>query len=530
VAEISKPSRRKLIESGTLGAGVVLAALLLGLVNYFGWKYYERFDWTKTKLYTLSEKSINVAKALDKDVDAVVFTSANAPLADEVQELLARYQALTPHVKVRIVDPVKNLAEAQTLLQQFDTRYVEGSVKVVFASGKDRRIFEEKDLADYDYSNMQFGGQPEVEAFKGEEAFTGALVELSSGKRPKVLFTTGHGERKLDGAGADGLRGAQELLGRDNVDMEPWGSLGQPAVPAGTDLVVVAGPTSPFAPPELQAFSDYLDHGGRMLWLIDPTLRQDGSLVDLGVGPWLAGYGVQLDDDIVIDPDRGVPFFGAETFFADSYGSHPAVKALSQAGLQVIFALARSVKPAADVGDHKVTELVKTTGAAWGETNLAGLPKVEKDDQDLAGPLAVAVAVEAKGAATDKGAAAEDEGTEEGEGDDPAAADAGGEGAEGAAAKPASASPGAAMRLAVVGDSDFAADRLLPSAADATLLDNVFNWLLARHTLLGIPPKKPEQVRLSLSDQQLIHLYLIIALLPLAAIVGGVVVWMRRRR
>ena len=54
MAEPSKPHRRQLVQSSTLGVGILLAALLLGLVNYFGWKYYKRFDWTETNLYSLT--------------------------------------------------------------------------------------------------------------------------------------------------------------------------------------------------------------------------------------------------------------------------------------------------------------------------------------------------------------------------------------------------------------------------------------------------------------------------------------------
>lgn len=524
MAEPSTQHRRQLVQSSTLGAGIALAALLLGLVNYFGWKYYQRFDWTEANLYSLSEKSVNVTRSLDRDVEVVVFTSPAAPLADEVQELLARYEALTPRLQVRVIDPVKNLVEAQRLLEELDARYVEGSVKVVFRSGGERRVIEESDLAEMDFSSLQFGGEPEIEAFTGEEAFTGALVELSSGERPKVLFTTGHGEKKLDDFSGGGFQGVQELLGRDNVDFESWASLGQPAVPEGTDLVVVAGPTTPFVEPELQLFDDYLARGGRMLWLLDPVVRADGSLVDLGVGGWLAGYGVQVADDVVFDLDQAVPFFGAETFFVGSYGDHPAVKALSQGDLRVIFALARSVGEAGDAGGYQVTRLAETGPGGWGETDLASLPRVEAGEEDVQGPVSLAVAVEAEGEGeSENGAALDDEageaaGGEEGEG----------EGEEAGAGEPATPRPG--MRMVVVGDSDFGSDALLGSAANAVLLDNTFNWLLARETLLGIPPKKPEQVRLSLTSDQLLQIYLILGALPLAAIVAGVMVWARRRR
>src|SRR4029077_6984051 len=74
MAEVKEMNRRRrLIHTGPLSAGVLLAALLLVIVNYLGWKYHKRGDWTGSSLYSLSEKSLNVVKGLKKDVRFVVF-------------------------------------------------------------------------------------------------------------------------------------------------------------------------------------------------------------------------------------------------------------------------------------------------------------------------------------------------------------------------------------------------------------------------------------------------------------------------
>ena len=104
-----------------------------------------------------------------------------------------------------------------------------------------------------------------------------------------------------------------------------------------------------------------------------------------------------------------------------------------------------------------------------------------------------------------------------------------------AAASPASASPaapGTGLRLVVFGDSTFASDQLLDAnLGNAALLGDTLNWLVERDTALGIPPKRPEQVRLSLSQSQY-HwtLLLVLLVLPVLAIVLGVFVYVRRRR
>jgi ABC-type uncharacterized transport system involved in gliding motility auxiliary subunit len=367
-------------------------------------------------------------------------------------------------------------------------------------------VVEEADLADYDYSALQFGGAPEMTGFKGEERFTGALLELAEARKPTILFTAGHGEASLDDFSGRGLSSAQELLGKENLEMRPWATLGEAEVPAGTDLVVVAGPTSGFVEPELAVLSRYLERGGRILVLIDPTLGERG-LVETGLGGWLAGFGVRVGGDIVVDPANPLPFFGAETIFVQATGEHPIVRPLAQARVPVILPLARSVAAGEAPAGVEVTTLLETSAEGWGERDLGDLGAVARDPSDLAGPVPLAVAV----------AAAErpEAGIEEEELDGGEAAEAG----------------GPSWRLVVFGDSDFATNAQLASAGNPTLLANTVNWLVERQQLLGIGPKRPEQVRLSLTSSQIRWVTFWVLLgLPGLAVAAGVWMHLRRRR
>ena len=481
--------RRQLVKTGTLSAGVLLLAALLLIVNYFGWKYYKRFDWTRSQLYSLSDKTRNVLKGLKKDVDFIVFLSPDqqAELYQPTNELLQRYGGASPRVHVRVVDLEKNPVQAQQLAQQYGVT----TTGVVVASGNDKRVINSNDLAELDFSSQETTGQPRISGYKGEQLFTSAILQLSEGKKPKILFTTGHGEHSLDDQSAHGFSGAQEILGRDNFDLSEWASLGKPAVPEGTDLLVIAGPTGSFVQPELDAFSAYLNNGGRMLVLLDPTLGPGGAgLVSTNLEGWLARYGIKAGPDIVVDPSNPLPFYGAETIFLKSYGEHPITQALAKSGVPILVSLARSAA-AGNAPGIRVTELLRTTAEGWGETDLGHLDKIAKGPQDVAGPVAV-----------------------------------------GAVAESAATAPGKRpMRLVVFGDSDFASNQLLQvNEANQVLLSNTLNWLVEREALLEIPAKKTEQVKLTLTSQQIRNVLLLVAALPLLAAALGAYVFVRRRR
>lgn len=193
----------------------------------------------------------------------------------------------------------------------------------------------------------------------------------------------------------------------------------------------------------------------------------------------------------MVDPPNTIPGYTAATLFANEYGDHPVTNALSQSRLPVLFSVARSVGKGTGPGaaGATVTELLHTSAEGWGETNLSALAEVERGPQDVAGPVPLGVAAEAQ-------------------------------------------RNGKKMRLVVFGDADFATNQLIQAnAPNGFLLSNALNWLVERETLLAIPPRKTEQVRLNLTKEQSWTIYaLALLLLPSLAAIAGIVVWSRRRR
>ena len=60
----------------TLAISIALGLGILVLVNYIGSRRYARFDWTTTRRYSLSDKTVNVLKDLKTPVKVTVFMTA----------------------------------------------------------------------------------------------------------------------------------------------------------------------------------------------------------------------------------------------------------------------------------------------------------------------------------------------------------------------------------------------------------------------------------------------------------------------
>ncbi|MFH1177607.1 MAG: GldG family protein, partial [Acidobacteriota bacterium] len=460
-----------------------LAVALVLMVNWLSYRHYLRGDWTSSKIYSLSEKTLNVLKGVTSEVLTTVFMTPSTPLFTETKELLTRYQAKCPKLKVEFIDPDRDPLRTRQLAQEFG---VSAANTVVFAAGDRKKYVTSEQLAEYDYSGVQMGQGPKLKGYKGEEQFTSAILAVVNPKQPKLYFTTGHGEKDLEGYREDGLSQLKELLKRDNLEAEKATLLGG-QVPADCDLLVIAGPTAPFTEVEKAALKRYVDKGGRLLLMLDPLLG--GMQRPSGLEELAKGYGVLYGEDLVVDPANALPFVDLSAVFANEFRAHPVVDGMK--GLAVLLPVARSVTTTTAEGATS-TQLLTTTAGGWGERSLAtagGRLQVNKDSTDTPGPVPLGVAAQSE---NDK---------ETG------------------------------WRIVAFGDSDFAANGQLANAGNLNLGMNAINWLVKREEALGIAPRQPEQVQLFLSRAQMRSIALVsLAGLPLAAIALGVGVWWRRRR
>ncbi|HKB71758.1 MAG TPA: GldG family protein [Thermoanaerobaculia bacterium] len=486
--------RRRAAAAGIFSASVLVVVGIWALVNWLGYRHWSRGDWTKAKLYSVSSTTKKIVGSLKTPVRVTAFMTHRNRLYSETRELLDRYRALSPQIKVEEIDPERNPALAESVAQQMDVRK---AGTIVFQSGGKKKFVTEDEMADYDFSGMP-GQGGSLKSFKGEQAFTSAILAVTSAKSPKIYFTSGHGEKSIDDASERGLSEVKDLLGKDNDTVATWESLGKGEVPKDADLVVVAGPQTAFLAPERDALDKYLASGGHVLILLDPAVpRPGGPAADFGLGTLLAGWGVKLDNDIVIDTGNTLPFIGPETVYANHYGAHEIVDPLASAKMAAIFPLARSVQPGtASHAGFTATALVQTTSEGWGETDLEHLSAVKKDASDVAAPVTIAMAV-SRGPQ---------------------------------ASAPAAPDAAAKARLVVYGDSDFAANGELPNVSNANLFLNTAHWLVGSEELVGIAPKTPEQNALTVSAATLRRIGLLCLLgIPALALAAGVGVWAKRR-
>jgi len=318
-----------------------------------------------------------------------------------------------------------------------------------------------------------------MKAFKAEQAFTSAILELMSPIKQNVKFSVKHGEKSIYVYNADGLSEAKRFLARDNLEVEPLELIALPDLAqTNCDVLVIAGPTRKFLDPEINVLRRYLLNGGRALILLDPEIAT-------GLEPLLKEFNVTVGNNVVVDPERRLPYASPLQLVIGLYGDHPITRRLQTF---TMFFLARSVS-VLDAGNtvNVASELLMTGRRGWGETETDGDTFRFDEDKDLVGPVSVGVTVE---------------------------------------------NEKSGLRLIVIGDADFITNREITQGGNRDLFLNSVNWLLKREFLVSVGTKTiVEMKRLELDKFQLsVITLLVIGVVPALSLLAGLFVWLARRQ
>ncbi|HEY8967412.1 MAG TPA: GldG family protein [Candidatus Methylacidiphilales bacterium] len=493
---MSSPNRLPSAKSLRLQLGwnsvltIVLALAVCIGANYLGYRFYKRHDYSKGATNTLSGKTLQVLSGLQEPV-TITTSLLTSEMGGQIEALLREYKYRgNGKVKLEFVNPAVNLSRAEELKAKYSLDPAQENV-VVFEYKDRHKVVSESELADYAPGNPYTGQPGQMTAFKGEAVFTAAILSLVEGKSAKVYFLLGHGERDLaDVSNLGGIGGLDVYLKRDNLVTAPLNLADKGSVPDDADALVIPGPRVSLSPAEVQAVTAYLDAKGKVILLQDPKIVS-------GLEPVAQRYGMVIQDDRVQAVMKmGGASLLVRTAVANDYAAHPAVNAIKGLNLKMDNARSIALAPAKDASTataSKVTALVRTSAAYWGETSPDDSKPQFDEGVDIKGPLTLAMVYDG--------------------GDVP------GDGVK-----------LAGTRFAIIGSSAFLTNEKL----DGTGLDffqGLLDWMLKKDLAIGIAPKAAQDFGLNVSPLQkstIISLALFLA--PGLAVLGGLGVWFARRR
>ena len=436
---------------------------------------------TQSANHSLSPLTKNVLGGLTNDVRVVVLFDRQADLFESVKNLLTEYERMSPRLKIELVDPARDLGRAEAVQQELRLPVSSPENRVIFATNNSTKAINESELSILDFSEFMDTREARRTHFVGEKLFTSAIVVVSEGRQTKVSFVTGHGEHKASDTGGQwGYSKFANILKQKGLILKDISLAGTNSVPTESQLLIIAGPRTPYSSGELSKLREFVETGGSLLTLFNFYSLQRSS----GLEKFLADYDFEIGLNQVSDSKNEQSGQGG-LLLVDDLGSHPITKPILGSRLQML--LPRSV----------------------------GLPEEESEEPSPVDNIAYSS--KAGQAVTQRQG---NKGTVEKKGKIPLIA-----------AKLHINESQSPARIVVAGDSLFLGNSAIEAGANRDFASLAVNWLLERDHLLEIAPRPVTEYRINLTSAEMTWItWLLLLVLPGGTLAIGLLWWRRQMK
>ena len=332
-------NKRKNLKKNQIVAFLITIAIV-ALVNVIGSYVFTRFDLTSEKRYTLSPTTKETLNNLNDYVYFRVYLEGDFPagfkkLRRETKEMLDEFRAYSKYIDYEFINPAESgndaeIRETYTQLYQAGLNPTDLNVQNSDGSSKQMVIWPGA-LVSYrnnteiaiDLLENQIGQSSEAALNASmqnlEFRLVDAIKKVTRLEKPNIAFLEGHGELS-DEELADI---AQTLGQKYNVERKAidgqidalmhrtQDTTKDVKVFPSYDAIVIAKPTEPFDEKDKFLIDQYIMHGGKVLWLVEPVYATMDSLQnkestigmeqDLNLDDMLFRYGVRLNRDLLLD-------------------------------------------------------------------------------------------------------------------------------------------------------------------------------------------------------------------------------------
>ncbi len=466
----------KRFRNGAYSSAVTVIVLVVILVvNMLVGKLDLKIDISDAGYFTMSDTTREFLRDLQHDIKIYYLVSEGRE-DTMIKDMVDKYDSASSHISVEMRD--------FELYPNFVYQYVDQDTNVYYNSviiedmvnGRSKYV-PYSDLIQTTFNQQTM--QSSLTGYDVEGQITSAIQYVTSENLPKIYMVTGHGEADLGTYAAD-------YLEKQNIEMEKLETLTMEAVPEDCQALIVVGGNKDFTESEVEKIQEYLTAGGKAVFYLDYAVEDRANLKKL-----MEHYGIMMQDGIVLEGDSKHMMNDAPFMIVPDTKEHDLTKTCLEDKKYIVTYMPIGVTADSDIrGSVERTPLLMTTDSAFAKMNLEE-GTFAKEDGDLDGPFCLGVAVTEK-------------------------------------------YNDVTTKLAVYSSSALLNDTFMgvSSVGNATLFTDTLNWVTERQdTVLSIPAKEFSQKYLTLTAAEANRLtILLMILLPLAIVVCGGVVWLRRRK
>ena len=332
-------NKRKNLKKNQIVSFLITVVIVL-VLNVIGSFVFTRFDLTSEKRYTLSPTTKEILGDLNDYVYFKVYLEGDFPagfkkLRRETKEMLDEFRAYTKYVDYEFINPSES-ADANERNDIYKQLYQAGlnptDMVVKNSDGSSKQMviwpgalvsYRNKTEIPIDLLENQLG-QSSEEALNAsmqnlEFRLIDAVKKVTRLQKPTIAFVQGHGELEVK----DVYDIVQTFGQNYNVDSVTIGGRIDALIDRTQhedrevkafpryDAIIIAKPTQPFDERDKFLIDQYIMHGGKVLWLVEPvyatmdSLQSQESTIgmeqDLNLDDMLFKYGVRLNRDLLLD-------------------------------------------------------------------------------------------------------------------------------------------------------------------------------------------------------------------------------------
>ena len=174
--------------------------------------------------FSLSQQTRKILDSLQEPIVIKAFYASLGPERAQARDLLETYQYHNKNVSYEFIDPDRQPEVARQYdIRSYGTLVLEGYQK--------KQTVQRAD----------------------EESLSNAIFKLSRSREKKIYFLTGHGEHSIKDADKNGYSSLDAALTKENYQIAGLNLMQQAQVPDDAALLIVAGPTKPLLPPEVES-------------------------------------------------------------------------------------------------------------------------------------------------------------------------------------------------------------------------------------------------------------------------------------
>lgn len=232
------------------------------------------------------EISSKSKKIINKvDHDVTFYVLAEKSSTDKrIKTFINKYASLSDKIHIKWIDPVLHPSAL--------TKYGTEENNIVISCKKTNRTttvsFDDILVSSASY----YSTSSSASSFDGDGQLTSALNYVTSNKEYKAYYTSGHRESSLSSE-------VTSLLTKSRVSTSDLLLMTATSIPDDCDLLIIDGATSDFTKDEVKLLSSYLKKGGKVVTLLAQTNKSMKNLYGL-----LKDYGLTVQSGYIADTER----------------------------------------------------------------------------------------------------------------------------------------------------------------------------------------------------------------------------------